>query len=107
TVIALQKRAAMQGAQSAKPIGASGHEPRQKAEYMTAPDFKPEPLKNALQRGGRPYMTPRESSSGGKTTKLGISRQGERRLRSLLALGASTIMRGARANTGRATEWQR
>ena len=52
-------------------------------------------------------LTPRESSSGGKTTKLGISRQGERRLRSLLALGASTIMRGARANTGRATEWQR
>jgi hypothetical protein len=47
----------MQGAQSAKPIGASGHEPRRKAEYMTAPDFKPKPLKNALQRGGRPYMT--------------------------------------------------
>jgi hypothetical protein len=24
---------------------------------MTAPDFKPKPLKNALQPGGRPYMT--------------------------------------------------
>ena len=57
TVIALQKRAAMQGAQSAKPIGASGHEPRQKAEYMTAPDFMPKPLRKSLQRGGRPYMT--------------------------------------------------
>ncbi|MGA2795610.1 MAG: hypothetical protein ABSE69_19260, partial [Roseiarcus sp.] len=57
TVIAPQKRAATQGAQSAKPIGASGHEPHKKAEYMTAPDFKPKPLKNALQPGGRPYMT--------------------------------------------------
>ncbi|MGA2794852.1 MAG: hypothetical protein ABSE69_15245, partial [Roseiarcus sp.] len=32
-------------------------EPHKKAEYMTAPDFKPKPLKNALQPGGRPYMT--------------------------------------------------
>ncbi len=52
-------------------------------------------------------LTPRESSSGGKTTKLGITRQGERRLRSLFALGASTIMRNARANAARATPWQR
>jgi transposase len=52
-------------------------------------------------------LTPRESSSGGKTTKLGISRQGERRLRSLFALGASTVMRNARASEGRATPWQR
>lgn len=52
-------------------------------------------------------LTPRESSSGGKTTKLGITRQGERRLRSLFALGASTVMRNARASEGRATPWQR
>ena len=52
-------------------------------------------------------LTPRENSSGGKTTKLGISRQGDRRLRSLFALGASTVMRSARASEGRATPWQR
>jgi transposase len=51
-------------------------------------------------------LTPRESSSGGKTTKLGISRQGERRLRALFALGASTIIRNVRASQGRATPWQ-
>jgi len=52
-------------------------------------------------------LTPRESSSGGKTTKLGISRQGERRLRALFALGASTVIRNVRASQGRATPWQR
>jgi transposase len=63
-------------------------------------------------RSGRDFaawagLTPRESSSGGKTTKLGVSRQGERRLRALLALGASALMRRARSPAGRATEWQR
>jgi hypothetical protein len=50
-VIALQKRAAMQGAQSAIPIGASGHEPHQQAEYMTAPDFAPKPTKTSCNKG--------------------------------------------------------
>ena len=50
-VIAPKKRAAMLGAQSAIPLGASGHEPRQKAEYMTAPDFMPKLTKIPCNKG--------------------------------------------------------
>jgi transposase len=52
-------------------------------------------------------LTPREHSSAGKRRASGISRQGDLRLRKLLALGASTIMRYARAHNDRATQWQR
>jgi transposase len=52
-------------------------------------------------------LTPQEHSSAGKRRQKGISRQGERRLRKLFALGASTIMRGARSRSERATAWQR
>lgn len=52
-------------------------------------------------------LTPRGNSSGSKRREGGISRQGEIRLRKLLALGASTIINSARKRTGRATQWQR
>lgn len=52
-------------------------------------------------------LTPLEHSSAGKRRTKGISRQGDGRLRKLFALGASTVMRNARARGGRATEWQR
>jgi transposase len=52
-------------------------------------------------------LTRREHSSAGKRREKGISRQGERRLRKLLALGASTVMRYARRHGDRATQWQR
>jgi transposase len=52
-------------------------------------------------------LTPRESSSAGKRKDQGVSRQGESRLRKLLALGAATIMRNARAKPERATAWRR
>ncbi len=52
-------------------------------------------------------LTPLEHSSAGKRRASGISRQGDIRLRKLLALGASTIMRYARSRTDRATAWQR
>ena len=42
-------------------------------------------------------LTPREHASAGKRRDKGISRQGDIRLRKLFALGASTIMRYARA----------
>jgi transposase len=51
-------------------------------------------------------LTPRENSSGEKRRQKGISRQGESRLRKLFALGASTVMRNARAGKDRATAWQ-
>ena len=52
-------------------------------------------------------LTPREHASAGKRRTPGISRQGDIRLRKLLALGASTIMRYARSHADRATQWQR
>ena len=52
-------------------------------------------------------LTPRQHSSGGKQRSGGISRQGDRRLRTLLTLGASTLMRSARTRSDRATAWQR
>jgi transposase len=52
-------------------------------------------------------LTPRQHSSGGKQRSGGISRQGDRRLRTLFTLGASTLMRAARTRTDRATAWQR
>jgi transposase len=52
-------------------------------------------------------LTPMEASTAGKRRSRGLSRMGEMRLRKLLALGASTIMRNARARPDRATPWQR
>src|SRR6266436_5219032 len=52
-------------------------------------------------------LTPRRASSGLKRREGGISRQGDIRLRKLLALGASTIIRSARSRADRATQWQR
>ena len=52
-------------------------------------------------------LTPRGASSGAKRRERGISRQGDIRLRKLLSLGASTIIRSARSRTARATAWQR
>lgn len=52
-------------------------------------------------------LTPREYSSAGKRRQSGISRQGDIRLRRLLALGASTVMRNARSRSDRASAWQR
>jgi len=51
--------------------------------------------------------TPHGASGGLKRREGGISRQGDIRLRKLLALGASTIMRNTRSRADRATEWQR
>jgi transposase len=52
-------------------------------------------------------MTPREASSAGKRKTVGLSRQGDRRLRQLFALGAVTLMRNARTRPERGTAWQR
>lgn len=52
-------------------------------------------------------LTPRQYASAGKRRDQGISRQGDIRLRKLLALGASMIMRNARSRADRATLWQR
>jgi transposase len=51
-------------------------------------------------------LTRRVDQSAEKRRQRRISRQGESRLRKLLALGASTVMRNARAPGARATPWQ-
>jgi transposase len=52
-------------------------------------------------------LTRRVDQSADKRRERGISRQGEMRLRKLLALGASTIMRHLRSCPARASAWQR
>jgi transposase len=52
-------------------------------------------------------LTRRVDQSADKRRERGISRQGEMRLRKLLALGASTIMRHLRSAPARANVWQR
>jgi transposase len=52
-------------------------------------------------------LTRRVDQSADKRRERGISRQGEMRLRKLLALGASTIMRHLRSCPKRASAWQR
>jgi transposase len=52
-------------------------------------------------------LTPRQHASAGKRRVQGTSRQGDIRLRKLLALGASMIIRNARSRADRATLWQR
>jgi len=52
-------------------------------------------------------LTPREHSSAGKHRKKGISRQGDKSLRKLFALGASAHLRIARVKPARLTQWQR
>jgi transposase len=52
-------------------------------------------------------LTRRVDQSADKRRERGISRQGEMRLRKLLALGASTIMRHLRSCPARGSAWQR
>jgi transposase len=52
-------------------------------------------------------LTRREHASAGKSRGGTISRQGETRLRTLFALGASTLMRHVRTRGDRGTVWQR
>jgi len=51
-------------------------------------------------------LTPKENSSANTRRQGGISRRGDSRLRKLFTLGASTIMKLARAKKERATVWQ-
>jgi transposase len=51
-------------------------------------------------------LTPKENSSANARRQSGISRRGDSRLRKLLTLGASTIMKLAKTKPERATVWQ-
>jgi transposase len=66
----------------------------------------------SLFRSGREFaawlgMTPRQNSSGGKERLGGISKRGDKYLRSLLIAGAVAILRHARNRTTKDAEWVR
>jgi transposase len=50
-------------------------------------------------------LTPREHSTGGKQRMGGISRAGDERLRRLLVVGATAVIRQAAAGRGKASVW--
>jgi len=50
-------------------------------------------------------LTPREHSTGGKQRMGGISRAGDERLRRLLVVGATAVIRQAAAGRGKASAW--
>jgi transposase len=52
-------------------------------------------------------LTPRQHESGNRRRSGRISRQGDQAVRRLLTLGASAVMRQARAKPQPATAWQR
>jgi transposase len=52
-------------------------------------------------------LTPRQNSSGGKTTLGGISKQGDKRLRRLLVLAATSLLRVVRQRKGALADWIR
>ena len=63
-------------------------------------------------RSGRHFaawlgLTPKQNSTGGKTRLGGISRQGNERLRQLLVLGATAVIRQVRPEQGKGSAWLR
>jgi transposase len=50
-------------------------------------------------------LTPKEQSTGGRQCLGGISRAGDERLRQLLVLGATTVIRHAKPGSETATSW--
>ena len=66
----------------------------------------------SLFRSGREFaawlgMTPRQNSSGGKERLGGISKRGDKYIRSLMIAGAVAILRHARNRTTKDAEWVR
>jgi transposase len=62
-------------------------------------------FKNSRQLAAWLGLVPRQQSSGGKTTLLGISKRGDVYLRTLLIHGARAVVRHARAKPERASAW--
>jgi transposase len=59
-------------------------------------------FKNGRQLAAWLGLVPRQDSSGGKTRLLGISKRGDRYLRTLLILGAQSVLRQMKRNPARA-----
>src|SRR5215469_15977071 len=62
-------------------------------------------FKNGRQLAAWLGLVPRQDSSGGKTRLLGISKRGDRYLRTLLILGARSVLRQMKRNPARSQSW--
>jgi transposase len=62
-------------------------------------------FKNGRQLAAWLGLVPRQDSSGGKTRLLGISKRGDRYLRTLLILGARSVLRQMQRHPPRAQSW--
>jgi transposase len=62
-------------------------------------------FKNGRQLAAWLGLVPRQDSSGGKTRLLGISKRGDRYLRTLLILGARSVLRQMQRHPDRAQSW--
>ena len=61
-------------------------------------------FKNGRQLAAWLGLVPRQESSGGKTRLLGISKRGDRYLRTLLILGSRSVLRQMKRNPARAAQ---
>jgi len=62
-------------------------------------------FKNGRQLAAWLGLVPRQDSSGGKTRLLGISKRGDRYLRTLLILGAQSVLRQMQRHPARSQSW--
>ena len=67
----------------------------------------PKAFKNGRQFAAWLGLTPRQRSSGGRAQLLGITKHGDRYLRTLLVQGARAIMKVARRHEDRQSQWVR
>lgn len=75
------------------------------ATAIAATVTDPDPFRLGRQFAAWLGLTPQQQSTGGKTRLGGISKQGDRYLRRLLAVSATAVMRHAKRNPTPMTDW--
>lgn len=75
------------------------------ATAIIASVSNPQAFKNGRQFSAWLGLVPRQNSSGGKTTLLGISKRGDSYLRSLLIHGARSVVTNAKKKKDRRSLW--
>jgi transposase len=77
------------------------------ATAIAATVTNPEQFRSGRQFAAWLGLTPQQQSTGGRTRLGGISKQGDRYLRRLLVVGATSVMRHAKDRTTPLAEWRR
>jgi transposase len=75
------------------------------ASLITASVPNPSAFRSGRDMAAWLGLTPRQNSSGGKQSLGGITKQGNRHLRSLLVLGATSLLRAAEKRQGYLRDW--